>query len=252
MRSGNPALKPDTFTGERARFGGGGFTETMTAKGAVNKALFLILLVVAPASYVWKLFYEGTLAPEMLGTIVIGGSIVGLVLAMVTIFKKNVSPVTAPLYALCEGALMGALSASFEMRYPGIVIQAVGLTMGVFTAMLLAYKSGFVRATEKFKMGVAAATGGVMILYLVNLGMSFFGSNVPFIHSTGMVGVGFSCLVVAIAAFNLILDFDFIEKGESARAPKYMEWYAAFSLLVTLVWLYMEILRLLSKSRSRN
>jgi uncharacterized YccA/Bax inhibitor family protein len=182
-----------------------------------------------------------------------GGAIGGLVLALVTVFKKEWSPVAAPSYAAVEGLFIGAVSAVFEQRFPGIVMQAVGLTFGTMAALLLAYRSVLVKATENFKLGVVAATGGIFLLYLVNMGMQLFGfQGMGFIHDSGWVGIGFSAMVVVVAALNLVLDFDFIEQGVERGAPKYMEWYAAFGLLVTLVWLYLEILRLLSKLQSRN
>lgn len=182
-----------------------------------------------------------------------GGLIGGLVVALVTVFKKEWSPVTAPLYAVLEGLAIGAISAVFEQRFPGIVMQAVGLTFGTLAALLLAYRSGLVRATENFKLGVVAATGGIMLLYLVNIGMRLFGfEGMGFIHDSGWLGIGFSAVVVVVAALNLVLDFDFIEQGVEHGAPKYMEWYGAFGLLVTLVWLYLEILRLLAKLQSRD
>jgi uncharacterized YccA/Bax inhibitor family protein len=181
-----------------------------------------------------------------------GGAIVGLVLGLITSFKQTWAPITAPLYALAEGVFIGALSAIFEMRYPGIVIQAVGLTFGVMAAMLMAYRSGLIRPTEKFKLGIVAATGGIMLLYLANMVMGFFGHSMGFINGNSSIGILFSVVVVVIASLNLILDFDMIETGVQQRAPKYMEWYGAFALVVTLVWLYLEMLRLLSKLQSRN
>src|SRR5262249_38119916 len=157
------------------------------------------------------------------------------------------APFTAPIYAALEGLVLGALSALFEAMYPGIVIQAVGLSVGVLAVMLFVYGTGIIRATEKFKIGVVAATGAVGLVYLVDIVLSLFGTRLPFIHESGMVGIGFSLVVVVIAALNLILDFDFIEQGARLQAPKYMEWYGGFSLLVTLVWMYLEILRLLAK-----
>ena len=174
-------------------------------------------------------------------------------IALVTVFKKQWAPVTAPLYAALEGLFLGAVSAMFELRFPGIVMQAVGLTFGTLAALLMAYRSGLIKATENFKLGVFAATGGIALLYLVNIGMRAFGfGGMGFIHDSGLIGIAFSGFVVVIAALNLVLDFDFIENGVEKGAPKYMEWYAAFGLLVTLVWLYLEILRLLSKLQSRN
>jgi uncharacterized YccA/Bax inhibitor family protein len=182
----------------------------------------------------------------------IGGAIAGFVIALVTVFKKNWAAVTAPLYALAEGLFLGGLSAIFESMYPGIVIQAVSLTFGTLVCLLLAYRSGMIKATENFKLGIVAATGAIGLIYLVTMGLGLFGIRMPFIHESGIVGIGFSLFVVVIAALNLVLDFDFIENGAAQGAPKYMEWFAAFGLMVTLIWLYVEILRLLSKLRSRN
>jgi len=174
------------------------------------------------------------------------------VLALVTIFKKQWAPITAPLYALAQGALLGGISAMFEMRYKGIAIQAVMLTFGTLVAMLLAYRTGLIRVNDKFRLGVVAATGGIALFYLVQLVLGFFGITFHTINSGSPIGIGFSLLVVGIAALNLVLDFDLIEQGARYNAPKYMEWYSAFALMITLVWLYLEILRLLSKMRSRQ
>lgn len=170
---------------------------------------------------------------------------------MVTVFRPTASPISAPIYAIFEGVVLGGLSAVFESMYPGIVVQAVLLTVGVMATLLLVYRLGLIRATEKFKLGVVAATGGIMVIYLVSWILQMFGSGIPMIHESGWVGIGFSLFVVVIASLNLVLDFDFIETGVQRGAPRYMEWYAAFGLLVTLVWLYIEILRLLSKLRQR-
>jgi uncharacterized YccA/Bax inhibitor family protein len=223
----------------------------MTINGTVNKTGLLLILVLVGAMYAWSQFSGPASAPAMF-PLVAGGAIGGLVLALITAFKKTWAPVTAPLYALVEGVFIGALSAIFEARYPGIVIQAVGLTFGTMAAMLMAYRSGLIRATEKFKLGVVAATGGILLLYLAQFVMGFFGHSMGFISGNGAMAIGFSVVVVVIAALNLILDFDLIESGAQAGAPKYMEWYGAFALVVTLVWLYLEILRLLSKLQSRN
>ena len=180
------------------------------------------------------------------------GGIGGFIVAMVTVFKQKWAPFTVPLYAALQGLFLGGISATFELRFPGIVIQAVGLTMMVFLALLFAYKSKLIQATENFKLGITAATGGIALLYIVQLVLSFFGIHIPYIHESGPIGIGFSLVVVTIAALNLVMDFDFIENGAARRAPKYMEWYAAFGLLVTLVWLYLEMLRLLAKLQSRR
>ena len=251
MQSGNPALGKNTFldaaSGAVVMHG----DDVMTINGTVNKTGLLLLLVLVGAMYSWS-HYSGPASMPGLYPLILGGAIGGLILAMVTIFKKTWSPWTAPMYALVEGVFIGALSAIFDARYPGIVIQAVGLTFGVMAALLLAYRSGLIRATEKFKLGVVAATGGVFLLYMANMAMGFFGHSIGFINGHSAIGIGFSAVVVVIAALNLILDFDMIESGVNARAPKYMEWYGAFALVVTLVWLYLELLRLLSKLQSRN
>ena len=251
MRSGNPALNDKTFldlgTGTVVRHDAG----AMSLNGTVNKTAFLLVLTLVAAMYTWSRFFAGDVAGLM--PFIWGGMIGGLVVALVTVFKKEWSPFTAPLYAVLEGLAIGAISAVFEQRFPGIVMQAVGLTFGTLAALLLAYRSGLVRATENFKLGVVAATGGIMLLYLVNIGMRLFGfDGMGFIHDSSWLGIGFSAVVVVVAALNLVLDFDFIEQGVEHGAPKYMEWYGAFGLLVTLVWLYLEILRLLSKLQSRN
>lgn len=247
MRTANPALRADTFDGFPAPAEG---ARTMTVQGTVNKTALLTLILVASAAWPWRLFSTSGLEAVM--PLLWVGVIGGLVLALVTIFNKPWAAVTAPLYAVAEGLALGAISAIFEARFHGIVIQAVGLTFGVLLALLGAYASRLIRATENFKLGVFAATGGIALLYLVDLGMMIFGVRVPFIHEAGWVGIGFSVFVVVIAALNLVLDFDFIESGAARGAPRHMEWYAAFGLLVTLVWLYLEILRLLAKARGRK
>jgi uncharacterized YccA/Bax inhibitor family protein len=251
MQSGNPALNKNTFLDAAS---GAVFTrgdEAMTINGTVNKTGLLLLLVLVGAMLSWSRFSGPDSLPAML-PLVLGGAIGGLVLGLVTAFKKTWAPFTAPLYAVAEGLFIGALSAIFELRYPGIVMQAVGLTFGTMAAMLLAYRSGLIRATEKFKLGIVAATGGIMLLYLANFAMGLFGHSMGFINGSSGIGIAFSAVVVVIAALNLILDFDLIETGAQSGAPKYMEWYGAFALVVTLVWLYLELLRLLSKLQSRN
>jgi len=180
------------------------------------------------------------------------GVIGGLITAIVTIFKKEWAMYTVPLYAALEGVALGGISRIFEAMYPGIVNQAVFLTFGTLGALLMAYKSGLIKATENFKLGIVAATGGIFFIYLISFILGFFGINIPLVHSNSNFGILFSFGVVVIAALNLVLDFDFIEEGSEMGAPKYMEWYATFGLLVTLIWLYLEILRLLAKLRSRR
>lgn len=251
MRSSNPALRDSTFLDVTTGTVGYG-TEPMTLNGTVNRTAFLLVLTLASALYPWSRFFASPDSAAILPFVLVGG-IGGFIVALVTVFKKTWAPVTAPLYAILEGLFIGAISATFEQRFPGIVIQAVALTFGTLAALLAAYRSGLIRATENFKLGVVAATGGIALLYLVNIGMQLFGlKGIGFIHDSGLLGIGFSAFVVVIAALNLVLDFDFIERGVEHGAPKYMEWYAAFGLLVTLVWLYLEILRLLSKLQSRR
>ena len=243
FRSGNPALRADTFqTGVRTLGG-----EAMTLDGAVNKTGIALVILIAGAALQWNHVF-GDVAP----LVMILGLFGGFVLALVTTFKKEWAPITTPLYAAFEGLLLGGISLTFEARYPGIVINAVGLTFGTLAALLVAYRAGFIRATENFKLGVFAATGGIALLYLVSMVLGLFGVRLAFIHDGSPIGILFSLAVVAIAALNLVLDFDFIERGAAMGAPKYMEWYAAFGLLVTLVWLYLEMLRLLAKLQDRR
>jgi uncharacterized YccA/Bax inhibitor family protein len=251
MRSGNPALNDKTFLD----IGSGRVVDAgnaMTLNGTVTKTAILLMLVVFTSAYTWRMVAGDVVSP-MLWPLALGGVVGGLVFAIATVVKKTWAPVTAPLYALCEGLFLGAISAIYEARFHGIVMQAVLLTFGTLAVLLMAYRSGLIKATENFKLGVVAATGAIALLYLVNLGMHLFGFNgMGFIHESGPLGIAFSLFVVTIAALNLVLDFDFIESGVDAGAPKYMEWYGAFGLVVTLVWLYLEILRLLSKLNSRN
>ena len=244
MRSGNPALTADTFSRAVAVPG----AERMTLGGTVNKTAMALVILLIAASYIWNRGADDPALPMW----VLGSVVVGFIVAIVTVFKKTWAPVTTPVYAAVEGLALGGISVIFEARYPGIVSQAVFLTFGTLGALLLAYRSGLIKATENFKLGVFAATGGIALLYLVSFILGFFGISVPLIHSSGTWGILFSLFVVVIAALNLVLDFDFIETGVARGAPKYMEWYAAFGLLVTLVWLYLEILRLLAKLQSRR
>jgi len=243
MRSGNPVLKDSTF---KQPFEVSG--ERMTLSGTVNKTAMLLAMTVITAAYTWGRFM-GTGDPASVSGLLMLGLIGGLIVAMVTVFKPTAAPYTAPAYALLEGLAIGGISAMAEARFPGIVIRAVALTFGTLFCLLLAYRSGLIKATENFKLGVVAATGGILLLYLVSFVMGFFGRSIGFIHQGGTFGILFSAFVVVIAALNLVLDFDFIESGVEQGAPKYMEWYGAFGLMVTLIWLYVEILRLLGKSR---
>jgi uncharacterized YccA/Bax inhibitor family protein len=242
LRSNNPVLKEKAFAGPIV----GG--EQMTIQGTVNKTGLLLFFVVVTAAWTWGLSHSNT--PEAAFPWMIGGALGGLVVALVTVFKREWSPVTAPIYALLEGLVLGGISALFERSYPGIAIQAVALTFGVLFVLLFAYKTGIVRATRGFKLGVIAATGAIALVYLVNMVMRvFFHSGMSILQSSTPLGIAISVVIVIVAALNLILDFDMIETGAKMGAPKYMEWYGAFGLMVTLIWLYMEILRLLGKTR---
>jgi len=226
----------------------------MTLNGTVNKTGILLVCALATAGWTWFQFLQSRDLSDVAPWMMVG-VIGGLICAMVTIFKKEWAPVTAPAYALLEGLALGGISAMFELRYPGIAIQAVGLTFGTLFVLLLAYRSGLIRVTDKFRLGVVAATGGIAVFYLLEFVLGFFGvhfNGAYGVNGSGMIGIGFSLLVVGIAALNLVLDFDFIEKGVQYGAPKYMEWYGAFGIMVTLIWLYLEMLRLLSKLNRRN
>ena len=246
MRSGNPALTADTFTRVPGMPGVGG--EAMTVGGTVNKTAVSLVVLFIAAIYVWGRSTQGELPTWWL----IGAGIGGFVMAMATVFKPIWAPYTTPAYAALQGVFLGAISYQVEQLYPGIAAQAVFLTFGVLGSLLFAYQSGIIRATENFKLGVFAATAGIGVVYLLSFVLGFFGMSVPLIHSSGTFGILFSLFVVVIASLNLVLDFDFIEQGAEHGAPKYMEWYGAFGLLVTLVWLYLSILRLLMKLNSRD
>ena len=253
MRSGNPAFQESTLLDlGSGQVVSGADTGTMTINGTINKTGLLLLLVVLTGAYSWSQAFgaDGTINPAI-SWYLWGGMLVGLGLALLTIFKKAWAPITAPLYAIAQGFFLGAISAIYDARFEGIVVQAVMLTFGTLFVMLAAYRAGLIKATEKFKMGVVAATGGILVVYLASIVLGFFGVQVPMIHGSGMIGIGFSLFVVVIAALNLVLDFDFIEKASAQGAPKVTEWYGAFGLMVTLVWLYLEFLRLLSKIQSR-
>jgi len=266
MRSANPTLKASTFE----QHGAVEQSTAMTISGTVNKTFLLLLFLVATASYAWNLTgdwrdaraaeREGTAVSSSAaggvhpGVLIGGGMIAGLIFAMATMFKPTWAPVTAPLYALSEGVFLGALSALADLIYPGVAFQAACLTFCTLGGLLAAYKSGLIRATENFKLGVTAATMGICLIYLVSMVVNMVGGagTMPYIHGGSYVSIGFSLFVVVIASLNLVLDFDFIEQGAENRAPKYMEWYGAFGLMVTLVWLYIEILHLLMKLNSRR
>jgi len=253
LRSSNPVLKSKSFGGFAQPTEAPGAAsavrgETMTIPGTVNKTAILLALVVVAGLWPWKLMEVDPAAAMSWLWI---GMVGGLVTALVIIFKNDWAGPLAPLYAACEGLALGAVSAFMERRFPGIVFQAVVLTLGTLATMLVIYRTGAIKATNGFKRGVIAATGAICLVYLVTMAMRAFGMPVSFLHATGPLGIGISMVIVVIAALNLVLDFDLIEKGVKNGAPKHMEWYGAFALLVTLVWLYLEILRLLSKINRR-
>ncbi|MCB8994563.1 MAG: Bax inhibitor-1/YccA family protein [Bacteroidales bacterium] len=245
-RSSNPVLGKDIFRNVASSRTG---DDVMTIQGTVNKTFILLALVMIGAGYTWKMMAEQNPAMNIF---LFGGAIGGFITALITIFKKTWAPYTAPLYAILEGLFLGGISAIFNASYPGIVIQAVALTFGTLFALLFAYKTGIIKVTKNFRLGVVAATGGIAIAYLFSFILGMFGVNIGFMHSNGTVGIIVSLVIVVVASLNLVLDFDFIETGANEGAPKYMEWYASFGLMVTLIWLYLEMLRLLSKLSSRN
>jgi uncharacterized YccA/Bax inhibitor family protein len=245
MRTSNPVLNEKAFRGYALQ------GEGMTVQGTVNKTGLLLLCVVASAAWTWHQAIEAQSAAAALPWMWLG-TIGGFVCAMITVFKKEWAAVTAPAYALLEGLALGGISAVLEARFPGIAIQSVCLTFGTLFVLLLAYRSGLIPVTQNFRMGVVAATGGVMVFYLLQFVLGFFGVHFASVNGSGPLGIGISLIIVGIAALNLVLDFDFIETGARMGAPKYMEWYGAFGLMVTLVWLYLEILRLLTKLRGRD
>jgi uncharacterized YccA/Bax inhibitor family protein len=233
--------------------------ETMRLGGTLSAAGILLGFVLVASYFGWQsvsvetstnlagetvvdqMDFPGWLFPALIG---------GFVIGMVTVFKPKLARITGPMYAVAMGLFLGAMSKMFEVQYDGIVAQAIGLTVGVFAMMLVLYASGTIRVTDKLRKGVIAATGAVVLVYLVSIVARLFGTDVPMIHESGPVGIGFSLVVVGIASFMLLLDFDFIERGVKMGAPRYMEWYGAFGLMVTLIWLYMELLRLLAKLRN--
>jgi len=248
FKSGNPALSEKRFEQSMVV----DQDQTMTARGTLNKFGFLFLMVMATAVFSWNSFFGGKDVTSYMWI----GAIGGLITALVIIFKQTWAPYLAPAYALFEGLFVGSISAIYQNAFgaaaPSIIMQAVLLTFGTVIAMYLLFTFRIIKATEKFKSVIFMATAGIAVFYLISMVLRMFGMNIPFIHEGSLIGIGFSVFVVAIAALNLILDFDMIEKGTEMGAPKYMEWYCAFGLLVTIVWLYLEMLRLLSKLSSRD
>lgn len=251
-KSSNPILKEQVFTRDYTSSG-----EVMTINGTINKTGLMLLLVIAAAMFTWNKFFAAIGADPAAGSaavmpwVLIGG-IGGLITALVTSFRPKSAGISAPIYAVFEGLFLGGISAIFEAKYGGLVMRAVILTLAVFAAMLFLYRSGIIKVTRKFMMGVFAATAGIAIMYLVSFIASLFGAQMNFLYGNSNLSIGISLVIVAVAALNLVLDFSFIETTAQQGAPKYMEWYGAFGLMVTLIWLYLEILRLLSKIASRD
>jgi len=247
LRSSNPILSEKVFSSRWAQSS----NQVMTLGGTVNKCWLMLVLVLLSASYTWGLYFTaGQVAAVQAWTF--GGMIVGLIAGLVTIFKRTAAPISAPIYAIAQGFFLGGISSIFEAQYPGIVFQSIILTFGTLFSLLFAYKSRIIQVTDSFRLGVMSATGGLAIVYGLSIILGLFGIQLPFIFSNGLFGIGFSVFVVTIAALNLVMDFDFIEKAAQSQQAKYMEWVAAFGLMATLIWLYVEILRLLTKLRSRD
>lgn len=245
MRTSNPTLNDRVFSQAPAMAGG----ETMTVNGAVNKTFFLTILLVLSAGTCWNIASSN---PGLMSPIMWVSLILGFIIVMVSAYKPVWAPILGPIYGVVEGGFVGVISYMYNSAFDGIVMQAALITVGILFALLFAYKSGLIKATENFKLGVFAATAGIGIVYFATIMLGFFGVQIPMIHESGMIGIGFSLFVIVIASLNLVLDFDFIENGAQNGAPKYMEWQAAIGLLVTLVWLYIEVLRLLAKLNSRD
>jgi uncharacterized YccA/Bax inhibitor family protein len=248
FKSGNPVLSEKSFSDTLAHL----HEERMTVRGTANKFGLLLIMVLGAASFSWNLFYQGYNVMPL----AIGSAIGGFIVAIIITFKKTWAPKLALAYALLEGIFIGAISAvfnyAFAESFPGIVMQAVALTLGTAGAMYGLYHFGIIKATQTFKKVIITATAGIAVFYLIAMVLRLFGVQMPYLHDNSMIGIGISLFIVAIAALNLILDFDRIEEGAAQGAPKYYEWFSAFGLLVTLVWLYLEMLRLLSKLSSRD
>jgi uncharacterized YccA/Bax inhibitor family protein len=250
IKGGNPAINEKVFNHITVASG----EEIMTINGTMKKFGLMLIMVLGAASFTWGLYFEQ--GREAVMPWAIGAAIGGFIVALIIIFKKTSAPYLALAYALLQGLFLGAISAIFEdifkVRYPGIIMQAVLLTFGVGIGMFALYYLRILQATATFKKVVIGATVGIALFYLVAMVMNLFGAEMPYLHSNGAVGIGISIFIVAIAALNLILDFDLIEQGAVQGAPKYFEWYCAFGLMVTIIWLYLEILKLLSKLASRK
>jgi uncharacterized YccA/Bax inhibitor family protein len=246
FKSGNPALDKETFK----EIDKDESEDVMTLQGTVNKTGLLLLAVIIPAIYTWHLFTE-TMDFNVIAPLFWTGTLCGLAVAFIIVFNKEWSPFLAPLYSIFQGICLGGLSAAINHKFPGIVLQALLLTFGICAVLLFIYKLKIIKPTENFKLIVSSATAGLALYYLASFGLSFAGIELPYIHENSIGGIIFSLFAVVLASMNLVVDFDFIEQGANSKVPKYMEWYGAFGLMVTIIWLYVEILRLLAKSRKR-
>ncbi|WP_159023605.1 Bax inhibitor-1/YccA family protein [Formosa sp. L2A11] len=249
-KSKNPALSTEVFTKARVK-SSAHLEDVMTINGTVNKTAFLGLVVLLTAYITWDL-YQKSLDIALIKPYLLVGTVGALIVAVIIIFKTKTAPYLAPVYCALQGLALGGLSALMEEQFPGIVLEAIVLTFGILFSLLLIYRLGIIKATENFKLIIVSATAGIGLYYLASIIGSFMGFNLPFIHDNSIGSIVFSLFIVIIASLNLVIDFDFIEKGAEAKVPKYMEWYAAFGLMVTIIWLYIELLRLLGKSKSRN
>lgn len=247
FKSGNPALNKETFSHCETSLDE---ADVMTIDGTVNKTAFLLLLTIVSAILTWR-FFSVTANYGLIGKCVLISSIVGVIIAFFVSFNKDLSALLTPIYAFFEGIALGGISLVMEQAYPGIVNQSLLLTFSIFIVLLVIYKAKLIAVTENLKLIIASATAGIAFYYLLSLVFRLVGVQLPLIHESTVGGIFFSVFVVIIAAMNLVVDFDFIEQGAASHVPKYMEWYGAFGLLVTVIWLYVEILRLLGKSRRK-
>jgi uncharacterized YccA/Bax inhibitor family protein len=247
-KTGNPGLNERTFAAvPRAAVG----EERMSLQGTVNKSFLMLTVLLVAALWPWTRFFEAGGDPAAVSGLMLSGVVGGLIVGLIITFRQTSAPYLALPYAALQGLAIGGISAMFERRYPGIAIQAVALTFGVMAALLLAYTSKLIRVTEHFRAMVVAATGAIALLYLASFILGFFHIQVPFLNDASPLGIIVSLAIIVVAALNLVMDFDFIQTGVERGAPRYLEWYGAFALILTLVWLYLEILRLLGKTRQR-
>jgi len=247
MRSSNPALSGRQFETVKEA---GIYNDIMTLEGTVSKSIYLLGMLIAAGIVGYKIAIHpsfGQYSEQIMGS----AAFLAFIIAMITIFKQSMSPTTAPAYALLKGLSLGFVSFLYSAHYTGIALQAILLTISVFVVLLVCYRLRIIEPTQNFRLAIVSATGGILVLYLLSFAGSFLGWQIPYLHESGPVGIGLSVAIVGVASLNLVLDFDFIERGSENKLPKYMEWYGAFGLLITLVWLYIEILRLLAKLKEK-